>query len=483
MNASHLDLEGMLRRLHLPTVRRCYGDLAVRAEKEGMAFRDYLAILIAEEVAHRAQTRIERSVRAAHFPFLATIEDFDFTFQTSIKLSLLGKTHLAIAIAYRAIQNGGTALLEEASHIIDDLSLASTRGRLRKALARYIHPDVLVVDELGYLSYPPDAANVLFQVVNQRYLKKRSMVFTTNKPLPAWAGVLHDADLAEAIIDRVLARGRLIELSGQSYRTRHHANESTAADRSPGAARISGITRPEFPEPTLAAQEASRKPVDGHMRETLMALGHNVDAAWNDPAAPVELKKRLLRSVIKEIVCNVLETPRDIVLNVHWAGGVHSIVRVARPLPGGHRHRTDHKAVELIRELARVCPDKFIASILNRIGLKTGTGRTWTESYVHSHRRDRGIAPFDPNTPRDWLTMHEAATMLGVSDRVVRRLILEKKLPAAQIVTKAPWMIARRDLEAENVQVVARAIREGKRAPCADPGQQRLPFFTENSEL
>jgi excisionase family DNA binding protein len=233
----------------------------------------------------------------------------------------------------------------------------------------------------------------------------------------------------------------------------------------------------------LAAQEASRKPVDGHMRETLMALGHNVDAAWNDPAAPVELKKRLLRSVIKEIVCNVLETPRDIVLNVHWAGGVHSIVRVARPLPGEHRHRTDHKAVELIRELARVCPDKFIASILNRIGLKTGTGRTWTESYVHSHRRDRGIAPFDPNTPRDWLTMHEAATMLGVSDRVVRRLILEKKLPAAQIVTKAPWMIARRDLEAENVQVVARAIREGKRAPCADPGQQRLPFFTENSEL
>ena len=273
MNASHLDLEGMLRRLHLPTVRRCYGDLAVRAEKEGMAFRDYLAILIAEEVAHRAQTRIERSVRAAHFPFLATIEDFDFTFQTSIKLSLLGsylgpelmsegrnlilsgptglgKTHLAIAIAYRAIQNGGTALLEEASHIIDDLSEASTRGRLRKALARYIQPDVLVVDELGYLSYPPDAANVLFQVVNQRYLKKRSMVFTTNKPLPAWAGVLHDADLAEAIIDRVLARGRLIELSGQSYRTRHHAKESTAADRTPGAARISGITRPEFPEPT-----------------------------------------------------------------------------------------------------------------------------------------------------------------------------------------------------------------------------------------
>jgi DNA invertase Pin-like site-specific DNA recombinase len=236
-------------------------------------------------------------------------------------------------------------------------------------------------------------------------------------------------------------------------------------------------------EGRLAAQAASRKPVDGRVRETLMALGDDVDSAWNHPAAPVELKKRLLRSVIKEIVCNVLDAPRDIVLNVHWAGGVHSIVRVARPLPGEHNHRTDHKAVELIRKLAEVCPDKFIASILNRIGLKTGNGRTWTESYVQSHRRDRGIAPFDPSAPRNWLTMHEAATALGVSDRVVRRLILEKRLAAEQIVTKAPWMIARKDLEAENVQVVARAIREGRRAPCADNAQPGLPFFTGDCEL
>ena len=124
-----LDLDGMLRRLHLPTVRRLYPECELRAEAEDQSYRDFLATIIAEEVAHRAQTRIERSVRKARFPFLRTIDEFDFTFQSSIRLQLLGsclgpelvsegrslilcgpsgtgKTHLAIAIAYRAIQNG-----------------------------------------------------------------------------------------------------------------------------------------------------------------------------------------------------------------------------------------------------------------------------------------------------------------------------------------------------------------------------------------
>jgi DNA replication protein DnaC len=110
---------------------------------------------------------------------------------------------------------------------------------------------VLVIDEVGYLSYGPDAANVLFQVVNDRYLHQRPMVFTTNKPLAAWGRVLHDPDLAEAILDRVLERGRHIELRGHSYRTRH-----VPLDLNPGAesksappARISGNHPPEFPEP------------------------------------------------------------------------------------------------------------------------------------------------------------------------------------------------------------------------------------------
>ncbi len=89
------------------------------------------------------------------------------------------------------------------------------------AVLRYVQPHVLVIDEVGYLTYGSDAANVLFQVVDHRYLHGKPMLFTTNKPLTQWGKVLHDLDLAEAITARVLERERVIQLRGQSYRTRH----------------------------------------------------------------------------------------------------------------------------------------------------------------------------------------------------------------------------------------------------------------------
>ena len=117
----------------------------------------------------------------------------------------------------------------------------------------YTHPSVLVIDEVGYLTYGDDAANVLFHVVNERHLKKRSMIFTTNKPLRSWGRVLHDEDLAQAIVDRVLERGRLLELDGPSGRTRHlplDLDPAQAAQDEP--ARVSGTAPAKFPEPAGA---------------------------------------------------------------------------------------------------------------------------------------------------------------------------------------------------------------------------------------
>jgi DNA replication protein DnaC len=242
------ELDAMLHRLHLPTVRRLWSDLQVRAEQEGMGYAAYLQTLMSEEIAHRAQTRVMRTTRWAKFPFLRTIEEFDFTFQSGLKKELLGsylgpefvsegrnliaygpsgtgKTHVAVAIAYKAIQNGADARFVTAAHLMDDLSWASRVGQLRSSLSGYTRPGVLVVDEVGYLSLGSDAANVLFQVVNERYLHRRPMVFTTNKPIEAWGKVLHDADLAEAILDRLLERGRVLQFKGPSFRTRHLAAE------------------------------------------------------------------------------------------------------------------------------------------------------------------------------------------------------------------------------------------------------------------
>jgi DNA replication protein DnaC len=296
-----IPIDELLKRLHLANARRIWRGLVERAEKEAWGYEQFLSVLVAEEVACRKGTRLRRVSNHARFPFLKTIDDFDFTHQSTVRLALLGsflspdfvtegrsliltgktgrgKTHLAIAIAYRAIQNGFDAVFTTAAALIDDLSRASREGRMRDALATYTHPHVLVCDEVGYLTYGSDAANVLFHVVNERHLKKRSMIFTTNKPLSAWGRVLHDNDLAETIVDRILERGRLLTLDGPSMRTRHldidvHMSEaenmSSPARRAtarvddehrgtgggaPGEAshlaRVSGMNRAEFPEPT-----------------------------------------------------------------------------------------------------------------------------------------------------------------------------------------------------------------------------------------
>ena len=253
MTPSDIDLDALVKRLHLPTVRRLYPDYSARAAAEGWSHRDFLALVIAEEVAHRNDTRIEKAARRAHFPFIKTIESFDFVFRSSLRRQQLGpylgpelvtegrnlilsgkpgrgKTHLAVAIGYRAIQNGFTARFVGASALIDELGAASRAGRLREATAAWVAPDVIIVDGVGYLHHAEDAANVLFGVVDQRYLAQKPIVFTTNKQLRAWGDVLHDHDLAEVILDRVLERGQHIKLGGLSWRTRHIDPETFGSD-------------------------------------------------------------------------------------------------------------------------------------------------------------------------------------------------------------------------------------------------------------
>lgn len=222
-------------------MRHVYMEVVRKAEEECWSYRDSSRLLVREEVARRKQTRLQRLTHRARFPYRKTIDDFDLSLQTGLRATLIGsylgpdfvaegrslilhgktgrgKTHLAIAIAYRAIRNGFEALFTTAADLIETLAAASQKGRLHEALLAYTHPHVLVIDEVGYLTHGPDAANVLYHVVNNRHLRRRPMIFTTNKALREWGRVLHDHDLAVAILDRVLERAAS---SRPSARTRH----------------------------------------------------------------------------------------------------------------------------------------------------------------------------------------------------------------------------------------------------------------------
>ena len=279
------DLDVFLKRLSLANARRIWRELVQRAEKEDWPYDQLLHTLFAEEIAHRRGTRLTRAVRAAKFPFLRTVEEFDFTYQSTLRLTTIGsmlapdfvtegrsvilegkpgrgKTHLAVAIAYRAMQNGFDARFTTAAELIDDLSSATRDGTWRDVLAEYVRPHVLVVDEVGYLAYGDDAANVLYHVVNDRHIKRRAMVFTTNKNPKRWGAALHDDDLAEAIVDRILERGRLLRLDGPSVRTKHLPVDELAGDdqNTEASSKVSGIAAAKFPEPTRMKRHFASEP-------------------------------------------------------------------------------------------------------------------------------------------------------------------------------------------------------------------------------
>jgi DNA replication protein DnaC len=347
------DLDPLFKRLHLANARRVWRDLVRRAELEEWSYEQLLTTLISEEVAHRRGTRLHRAVRSAQFPFLRTIEEFDFSYQSTLRLttfgSLLspdfiteghsvilegkpgrGKTHLAIAIAYRAMQNGFEALFVNCAELIDDLSCASRRGELRDALMRYLRPHVLVVDEVGYLAYGDDAANVLFHVVNERHIKKRAMVFTTNKKPKRWGPVLHDDDLAEAIVDRILDRGRLLRLDGPSLRTKHLAGDTSLDDDQdePGDRRVSGTNTAEFPEPTPAAAL-----LDGHDGG---AVGQRAD--WLTP-------RRGLGSNVR-VAVRIIDDERA---HLPWSGGSDREKSVDRLAQRDRDHRVTVRETALLQ--------------------------------------------------------------------------------------------------------------------------------------
>jgi DNA invertase Pin-like site-specific DNA recombinase len=229
-------------------------------------------------------------------------------------------------------------------------------------------------------------------------------------------------------------------------------------------------------EERLAEETSGDTAPSSEERERLLELGEDLAAAWAHPDASAQLKKRILRTVLVEIVADISESDPEVVLKLHWAGGAHTDLRVRKYRTGEHRYKTDRKVLDLVRDLAEVTTDRDITRVLNRLGCLTGKGNRFTEARVRALRSYHKIPVFDPSAERSWATMSEAVSRLGVSERTVRRFIERGILPARHAAPHAPWVIELSDLDRPEVQTAVVAAREGRRGPSAAPGQSKIPF-------
>jgi DNA invertase Pin-like site-specific DNA recombinase len=211
-------------------------------------------------------------------------------------------------------------------------------------------------------------------------------------------------------------------------------------------------------------------------KELLLSLAQDLPAVWNSPSTDMRLKQRILRILIVEIVADVEESNREIVLLIHWAGGRHSELRLKKRETGQHRWCTSVEAVEVVRQMASRFPDELIAATLNRLAMRTGIGNTWDKDRVYSLRHRHQFPSFDPQRPRSHVTLKEAAQRLQVSESSVRQMIVEKKLPATQVVQYAPWEIPVEALDSEEVQRIVSKIKDGSIPQKRHAAEQQTMF-------
>jgi DNA invertase Pin-like site-specific DNA recombinase len=228
-------------------------------------------------------------------------------------------------------------------------------------------------------------------------------------------------------------------------------------------------------EARLQAEQQSHTSLSEEERNRLFELGSNLNAVWNDASAPIELKKRIIRTLINEIVVDVNHSSATVEMQIHWAGGVHTELKVRKNRAGHNANTTDRDVVELVRELALVQPDSNIASTLNRLGYHCGSGKTWNETRVKHLRNYNKIPVFVRGGDRSWVTMEEAADILKTGVTVIRTMIRKQFLPARQVAKHAPWTIRREDLQRPEIHNYVKAARPGKPAQYRNDSQSLIP--------
>jgi len=235
------------------------------------------------------------------------------------------------------------------------------------------------------------------------------------------------------------------------------------------------LTQVAEAEARLQAELQSRRSLSEKERNRLLGIGSNLNAVWSDASAPVELKKRIIRTLINEIVVDVNHSSAIVEMQIHWVGGVHTELKVRKNKTGHNANATDRDVVELVRELALVQPDPYIASTLNRLGYHSGNGKTWNETRVKHLRNYNKIPVFVRGADRSWVTMEEAAAILKTGVTVIRTMIRKRYLPARQVAKHTPWTIRREDLQRPEIKNYLKAARPGKPAQYRNDTPSLIP--------
>jgi excisionase family DNA binding protein len=227
----------------------------------------------------------------------------------------------------------------------------------------------------------------------------------------------------------------------------------------------------QIEEELAALQRQQSDPLSDAAREELLVLGRDVQRLWDHPKSPAEFKKRILRTVLKEIIASSDGDTVRMVL--HWQGGDHTELTLQKTLTGRNRYVTDADTVELIRSLARIQPDSMIASILNRMGRRTGHGQSWNAKRVCAMRYHHAVEVYreGEREARGELTVSEVAGTLRVTDTTVLRMIRQKRLPATQICANAPWVLRK-----EDVAKYLATARQEESPQTSDQNQLALSF-------
>jgi DNA replication protein DnaC len=234
-------LRGQLKNLKLSFMADHHADLAQQAGQEQWSHLHYLTTLVQGEWAQRQDRAIRRRIKDARFPVIKTLDQFQWNWPEKINRPLvqslftldfvkkkanviflggvgLGKTHLATALAYQACVQGVQTLFATAIDVINNLSAAQQNARFQQELKKYLKPALLVLDELGYLPIDKRGADLLFQVISQRY-ERGAMIISTNRAFKNWPEIFnHDATLTSAILDRLLHHAQTVLIEGKSFR-------------------------------------------------------------------------------------------------------------------------------------------------------------------------------------------------------------------------------------------------------------------------